>query len=78
MLMPYPVGPVHNVDMRNTHHQKKTKLDGAVAALLDQRSPQDLCKLQLNDATMRPVLRAVEENTRLEPDAISRGGPEVR
>ena len=54
------------------------KLDGAVAALLDQRSPKDLRKLQLNDATTGPVLRAVEENTRLEPDAISRGGPEVR
>ena len=54
------------------------KRDGAVAVLLAHCSPQDLRKLQLNDATTGPVLQAVEKNTWLEPDAISRGGPEVR
>ena len=39
------------------------KLDGAVAVLLAHRSPHDLHKLQLNDATTGPVLWAVEKNT---------------
>ena len=54
------------------------KPDGTIAVFLAQHSPQDLRKLQLNDTTTGPVLRAVEKNTRLEPEAISRGGPEVR
>ena len=49
-----------------------------VAALLGERSLQDLCKLQLNNPITGPVLRAVEKDTRLKLGTIACGGPEIR
>ena len=52
--------------------------DKEVMALLQERSPQDIRKLQLDDPTIGPLLQAVEKDERLEQEVSARGGPEVR
>ena len=49
-----------------------------ISTLLEDRSPNEIRKLQLDDPITRPVLRALEADTHLEPVIIARGGPEVR
>ena len=49
-----------------------------ISTLLEDRSPNEIRKLQLDDPITGPVLRALEADTHLEPVTIARGGPEVR
>ena len=66
MLMPSPDGHAHRVGGRSLSFLKNMLLiqhaDKEVMALLQERSPQDIRKLQLDDPTIGPLLQAVEKD----------------
>ena len=74
MLMLCLAGHVHNVGRDETDQAGYR----TISTLLEDRSPNEIRKLQLDDPITGPVLRALEADTHLEPVTIARGGPEVR